>query len=108
VRDDDDDDFEDDEPRRRPRREIRRGKYADCPHCGNPGDATRVGFTWWGGLIGPALLCHVRCRECGTCYNGRSGNYNTVGITIYTLVGVFFGLLVAGLCLVGNILQHVK
>jgi hypothetical protein len=90
-----DDDYEDEEPRSRRRRSIQRGKYADCPGCGNPGDASPVGFTWWGGLLGPKLLSHVRCRECGVCYNGKSGNYNTTGITIYVVITGVIGLMLA-------------
>jgi hypothetical protein len=83
----------DEEPRRRRRsRRSRQGDYADCPHCGCPGFAERVSFTWWGGLIGPAMLNHVRCKECGACYNGTTGRDNTTGIVIYTVVGFGIGL----------------
>lgn len=92
-----------DETARRPRRRReeewddepsapRRGKYEDCPHCGCPGHADRVSFTWWGGALGPALFTHVRCRECGSCYNGKTGGDNTTGIIVYTAIGI-------GLCL---------
>jgi hypothetical protein len=79
---DDDDDYEEDRPRRR-RRRRRGGEYADCPRCGCPGDATRVYWTWWGGLVGPAIINTVRCNDCGTSYNGTTGNYNTAAIAIY-------------------------
>jgi hypothetical protein len=107
--DDEDDDaprrrrpYEDDEDEDRPRRRrrSRRGPYAECPNCGCPGHATRVGFTWWGGIIGPALFTHVRCRDCDTCYNGKTGNYNTTAIAIYVSVGLGEGLV----CLIGGIL----
>jgi hypothetical protein len=45
-----------------------------------------VGFTWWGGIIGPKLLNHVKCQRCGTGYNGKSGKSNTTGIVIYSVV----------------------
>jgi hypothetical protein len=80
------DDEEDDEPERRPRKKKRRQRYADCPHCDCPGRADRVTFTWWGGLIGPALLTHVRCRECGWCYNGKTGSDNLVNIFLYVVI----------------------
>jgi hypothetical protein len=83
---DNEDEEEEDRPRRR--RRLRRGKYAECPNCGCPGHATRVGFTWWGGVLGPALFTHVRCRDCATCYNGKTGNYNTTAIAIYLSVGL--------------------
>ena len=89
-RDDDDDDDDDDRPRRRRRR--RRGPYADCPNCGARGDATKVTFTWWGGIVGPALFSHVQCNECGAGYNGKTGKSNNTAIAIYVGVGVVFGL----------------
>ena len=73
-----------------------RGSYATCPWCRCPGQASRVGFTWWGGLVGPAILCHVKCRRCRKCYNGRSGKRNDTAIAIY--LGVTFTIaLVLGL-----------
>jgi hypothetical protein len=56
-----------------------------CPNCSNR-EATAVSFTWWGGLLGPRLLNHVRCDQCGTEYNGRTGRSNTTGIVIYAVV----------------------
>ena len=40
--------------------------------------------------MGPALLTHVKCEECGTQYNGKTGKSNTTGIVIYTvaIIGV--------------------
>jgi hypothetical protein len=103
----DDDEEEDDEPRPRKRvkrRRGRRGKYADCPNCDARGDATAVAFTWWGGMLGPRLFSHVRCNECGTCYNGNSGKSNDTAIIIYTAVSLLLGLIIGGLVLVGAIL----
>jgi DNA-directed RNA polymerase subunit M/transcription elongation factor TFIIS len=88
--DDDDDDREDDRRPGRRRRKQRRGDYEDCPKCGSPGHATRVMWTWWGGLVGPMIINTVRCHDCGTSYNGNTGNYNTAAIAIY--FGVTFGL----------------
>lgn len=59
--------------------------YAPCPNCTGT-DSKEVGFTWWGGIIGPKLLHHVKCQRCGTAYNGRSGKSNTTGIVIYSVV----------------------
>lgn len=81
------DEWDDDGPRRR-----EHGPYADCPYCGCPGFAERVSFTWWGGIVGPAMLNHVRCSKCRTCYNGTTGRDNMVGITIYTVVALVLGL----------------
>lgn len=86
-----------------PQDEVR-GAYATCPWCKCPGQAERVSFTWWGGLVGPAMFCHVKCRRCRKCYNGRTGNRNDTAITIY--LAVTFGIaLVLGLlmCLAGNL-----
>ena len=72
-------------------------QYVPCPKCGKP-DPQQVKFTWWGGLIGPKLLSHVKCSGCNNAYNGKSGNSNTQGIIIYSLVAlaivfmIFFGL----------------
>ena len=70
--------------------------YVPCPRCGRP-DPERVKFTWWGGLLGPRLLSHVKCQGCGTAYNGKSGKDNTNGIIIYSVVAIIiaFGLLFA-------------
>jgi hypothetical protein len=91
-RDEDDEDY-----RPRKKRKKRRGEYADCPNCGCRGDASMVGFTWWGGIIGPRLFSHVRCNRCGTCYNGKTGDYNTTKIAIYvgvtTTIGIAFLIL---------------
>jgi hypothetical protein len=72
-------------------------QYVPCPKCGTP-DPQQVKFTWWGGLIGPKLLSHVKCVGCKNAYNGKSGKSNTQGIIIYSLVAlaivfmIFFGL----------------
>jgi hypothetical protein len=72
-------------------------QYVPCPKCATP-DPQQVKFTWWGGVLGPKLLSHVKCARCGNVYNGKSGQSNTQGIVIYSLVAVgiafmiFFGL----------------
>jgi hypothetical protein len=65
-------------------------------------------FTWWGGVLGPKVLSHVKCPSCGYGYNGRSGRDNTVGIAIYcVIVGAvvmgFVVVLVAAMVLVAAI-----
>jgi hypothetical protein len=67
--------------------------YKPCPKCSSP-EATKVGFTWWGGILGPSLLTHVKCDECGTAYNGKTGQSNTVGIIIYSLAGVALAIVI--------------
>lgn len=59
--------------------------YAVCPQCGGS-KAEKVRFTWWGGILGPKILTHVKCQECGKAYNGKTGRENTTGIVIYTAV----------------------
>jgi ribosomal protein S27E len=103
----DEDDDEEYERRRRRRKRLRRaGAYADCPECDNRGNATRVGFTWGGGLVGPAILTHVRCHNCGTCYNGKTGKSNNTAIAIYVGVGLLIGVVLGGCGLIAAILGH--
>jgi hypothetical protein len=61
------------------------GEYVNCPRCGSDRIA-KVSYTWWGGFIGPAMLTHVKCQDCGLAYNGRTGQSNTAGIIIYSVV----------------------
>ncbi len=70
--------------------------YAPCPKCRNSA-AEKMSFTWWGGLLGPKLLTHVKCRACGNAYNGKSGKDNTTNIVIYSVV---VGVLALGFAVV--------
>ena len=54
----------------------------------------KVGFTWWGGVLGPKLISHVKCQDCGTAFNGKSGKSNTLPITIYCVVTLAIALVV--------------
>jgi hypothetical protein len=66
-----------------------------CPHCHqNQYPPSSVGFTWWGGILGPKILNHVRCPSCGQCYNEKTGQPNTSAIAIYMIV---VGVIVLGL-----------
>ena len=60
---------------------------AACPKCGNNA-ASKVGFTWWGGALGPRLFHVVRCSSCRAQYNGRTGGKLTTVIVVYQLVAV--------------------
>ena len=42
-------------------------EYAPCPKCGGV-KAKKIGYTWWGGAVGPKLYNHVKCESCGTAY----------------------------------------
>ncbi len=68
--------------------------YAPCPQC-NAAAAQKVTFTWWGGILGPKLFKHVKCRNCGKGYNGKTGRDNKNAIIIYCVV---VGVLAFGLC----------
>jgi uncharacterized protein (DUF983 family) len=57
-------------------------------------DPEKVGFTWWGGMLGPRMLSHVKCKSCGTTYNGKTGQSNTTGIVIYSVVLFVIGIVV--------------
>ena len=59
--------------------------YAPCPKC-NQAAAEQLRFTWWGGLLGPKILTHVKCQACGHKYNGKTGKDNTTNIVIYSIV----------------------
>jgi transposase-like protein len=65
--------------------------YVNCPECGSD-NVEKVGFTWWGGVIGPAMLTHVRCMDCRTAFNGKTGQSNTTGIVIYSLIVGMIGV----------------
>jgi hypothetical protein len=58
--------------------------YVPCPKCN--GAAEKLKFTWWGGVLGPKILTHVKCMTCGHRYNGKNGKDNTNGIIIYSVV----------------------
>jgi uncharacterized protein (DUF983 family) len=64
-----------------------------CPKCGSQ-SATKVGFNWWGGALGPRLFHVVKCSQCGTQYNGKTGGTLTKVIIIYQGVILLVTLLV--------------
>lgn len=67
--------------------------YMPCPRCRMP-EPQPVKFTWWGGVLGPKMLSHVKCQQCKLAYNGKSGQSNTKGIVIYSIIAciIFFVL----------------
>ncbi len=72
-------------------------KYKPCYKCGlQHGEA--ISYTWWGGILGPKLFTHVRCKNCKTEYNGKTGESNSTAIAIYIGVSV---LVVGGLIVLG-------
>ena len=83
--------------------------YAPCPKCRAVG-ADRMKFTWWGGLLGPKILTHVKCPQCGFGYNGKTGRENTTGIVIYSIVVgiVVFGFVVVLIAAMGIFLAAAR
>ena len=67
--------------------------YAPCPKCSGT-SAQKLSFTWWGGVLGPKLLTHVKCLACGYKYNGKTGKDNTTNIVIYSVI---VGIIVLGI-----------
>ena len=61
---------------------------AKCPKCG-AASASKVSYNWWGGALGPKLFHVVKCNQCRSQYNGRSGASLTPVIIAYQAV-VFF------------------
>lgn len=88
VREDDEEDEEEEDA-------PRRSKYKPCPRCGARG-AKRVIWTFWGSFYGPALFTHVRCRECGCAYNGRSGRSNLIPAIVFVAVPLLILLAILG------------
>jgi uncharacterized protein (DUF983 family) len=66
-------------------------QFAPCPKC-QQSNARQMSFTWWGGLIGPKILTHVKCQTCGATFNGKSGKDNTTNIIIYSVVVIAIGI----------------
>lgn len=69
------------------------GVWRSCPQCGSPA-THKPSFTWWGGLLGPALFKHRVCSSCSLGYNERTGKSNATAIGIYFGVGIFFAIVV--------------
>jgi hypothetical protein len=63
-----------------------------CPFCHREA-TTPIAFTWWGGVLGPKLLHHVKCTDCGKGYNGSTQRPNTRAIGVY--IGVVLAAAVA-------------
>ena len=59
--------------------------FKACPRC-NGKNIHKIEYSWWGGLIGPALVHQVRCNDCGKTYNGVTGTDITKKMLIYVLI----------------------
>ena len=81
-------------------------QYAPCPNCGQS-NADKVSFTWWGGALGPRMLNHVKCKNCNTEYNGKTGKSNQQNIILYFVVTFFIAFCACGgLALLGAVLSN--
>ncbi|MFI4874643.1 MAG: hypothetical protein ACIALR_04870 [Blastopirellula sp. JB062] len=69
-----------------------------CPYCGDS-NFDRPYFTQWGGYIGPWLLKHGVCRNCGRGFNIRSGTSNLRNIAIYQIGSVLLVFAATAVCL---------
>jgi hypothetical protein len=67
-------------------------QYQPCPSC-TCKEATAIGFTWWGGIVGPKMFNHVECTKCGTTYNGKTGKSNQTAIAIYFAVSTAIAII---------------
>ncbi len=64
---------------------------AACPKCGSQ-EWSPVGFTWWGGVVGPKMFNHAKCALCKSTFNSKTGKSNTRAILIYQGVAIAIGL----------------
>ena len=74
------------------------GDSAPCPKCGCT-VAAGLGFTWWGGFLGPKLFNHAKCCACGTTYNAVTGRSNRRAIVLYQGVTLIITLAIITLVL---------
>jgi hypothetical protein len=78
-------------------------KWVPCPSCGATGPR-RVKYTFWGSYYGPKLFNHVRCQQCGTAYNGKTGGSNLIPAIIFITVPAIGIILLLGV--IGFILWY--
>lgn len=69
--------------------------YAPCPKCGST-NASKVTYNWWGGFLAPNLFKLVKCRVCGTEYNGRTGQSSRRNMTIYLIASLVIASCICG------------
>ena len=77
----------------------RSGEHAPCPVCGSS-NAEQTGFTWWGGVIGPSMLHHVKCQSCKMEYNGKTGRSNAAAIAVHVIVSTAIFLAGSSTCVI--------
>lgn len=69
-----------------------------CPRCG--GYTKKVGYTWWGGIIGPRMMNLHKCGNCKLNFNATTMQSADNAILIYSVVGVAIGLTIGILIVV--------
>lgn len=74
------------------------GRPGHCPDCGSR-DYKKISYTLWGGIIGPALFSHVKCLDCRSTFNSKTGRSNQTAITIFVIVSGVIGLGLVGIAL---------
>ena len=105
----DEEDRDEERPRRRSRRdddveEEREPRPGRCPKCGSK-RWSKVGFTWWGGLVGPAIFSMVRCNKCSTSFNRKRGTeIGATHILLYSLGGLVIGGAIVAVLTLGAVL----
>jgi predicted nucleic-acid-binding Zn-ribbon protein len=62
---------------------------APCGKCGST-EAVWKEITWWGAMLGPKLLHHVTCAQCGHTFNARTGRSNRWRIVIFLVFAALF------------------
>ncbi len=75
---------------------------AKCPKCNSTEAIKITNYTWWGGFLGPRLFNAVTCVNCGTKYNGTTGDYLNSAITIYLIIASVI-MIVAVLLIFSNL-----
>jgi transposase-like protein len=73
--------------------QLSKDSGSGCPKCGS-NSVRAVGWTWWGGMLGPKTMNHTKCQSCSYTYNSKTRQSNTKGIVLYSVVAGVIGLAV--------------
>ena len=64
-------------------------------------------FYFVGGAFGPNIFTHVKCQNCNTEYNGKTGKSNQQNIIIYIVVSLLVIFCAcSGFALLGAVLSN--
>ena len=75
-----------------PRPELQ-GSGPKCPKCGGT-QTKKVGYTWWGGVLGPKLMNLHKCQACKFQFNAKTGKSVSTAIWIYNLVAIAIAIVI--------------